>query len=600
MAGAITRRWSKTPVDSSSVAALCEALHLSPRIARLLVSRGVQRPEQAERYLTPTLHHLPDPFTMKGVERAAHRLADAIAQKQRVTLYGDYDVDGVTSSALLAAFLRPHGLDPAVYIPKRLIEGYGLNEEAVETIAGWGTQVLVTLDCGITASEEIARANAHSIDCIIVDHHRCPPALPPAYAVLNPHQDDCGYPDKVLAAVGVCFNLIIALRKVLRERGVYGADRASEPNLRRLLDLVALGTIADMVPLTGANRVFTHFGVAELRVARRPGVRALMDVAGIQPRRSDSGDVGFKLGPRINAAGRLADASVGVKLLLTEDMEEARKLAEALDQANGQRQRIEAEVFRSAVEVVDALPALPDALVLADPEWHPGVVGIVATKLVERYDRTAVLIGEGGRGSARAARGLHLYDALASVAGHLTKFGGHKAAAGLRIPFDRVEAFRADFDACVREALASGRCEASELLYDDELEPTEIDDTFYDALLRLEPFGNGNPEPLFRVDAVRVRSSQVVGGAHLKLRFEQGARGGLKAIAFRKADLFDAMYPGRELDLTAHLERSEYQGVESLELRIRDLRARDEAVLAGPTRSGGSQPEPGRLSSRAP
>lgn len=573
MAGAVARVWKKKQVDEAFAGELARALKIDPRIARLLVARGITELPSAERYLKPSLQHLPDPFSMKHVDRAAVRVAEAIEKNEKITLYGDYDVDGVTSSTLLASFLRHHGVEASVYIPKRLIEGYGLNREAVELIASRGTQLLITLDCGITASEEIARANEFGIQTIVVDHHRCPPALPPAYATLNPHQDDCPYPDKVLAAVGVCFNLIIAVRKVMRERGAYGGEgQPKEPNLKEMMDLVALGTIADMVPLTGVNRVLTHYGIGELREARRHGVRALMDVSGVLSRRTTSSDVGFRLGPRINAAGRLDDASVGVRLLLTNDMAEARVLAETLDHANASRQRIEADVFKEAVSMVDAMPALPNALVLAHPEWHPGVVGIVASKLVERYDRATVLIGEGGRGSARTARGIHLYDALADVAHHLTKFGGHRAAAGLRIAFDKIDIFRADFIARVEEAERIGATEEAVLIYDDEIQADDVDDEFYGELRRLEPFGNGNPEPLFRVRSCRVRTSQVVGGAHLKLRLQEGKRGGLKAIAFRRGEMIEAMFAGREIDMTAHLEKNEFQGFESIELRVRDVR----------------------------
>lgn len=568
-----SRRWVRSEVDVVAVERLSEHLSLSQRTARLLVARGVDELGAAERYLVPALDHLPDPFSMKGVARAASRIADALAGGHRITLYGDYDVDGVTSSALLASFLRLHGAAPEIYIPKRLVEGYGLNREAVEALAACGTQVLITLDCGITAADEIARANEHGIDCIVVDHHRCPAELPPAYATLNPHQADCAYPDKVLAAVGVCFNLIIALRRVLRERGNYAGRPGGEPNLRKLLDLVALGTISDMVPLTGVNRVLTWFGVSELRHARRCGIRALMDVAGIHARRCASQDVAFRLGPRINAAGRLDDASVGVKLLLAEDMDEARRLADALDRSNVERQRIEAEVFETAVARVDAMSEVPPALVLADPGWHPGVVGIVATKLVERYDRPCVLIGEGGRGSARSARGIHLYDALSDLAEHLTKFGGHRQAAGLRIAFERVAEFGRAFVARIVEEERRSGAQESMLVYDDDLSPEEIDDPFFDELRRLEPFGNGNPEPLFRVEKVRVKTAEVVGGRHLKLRLVEGKRGGLKAIAFKRAELRESLFPGREIELAFHIERNEFQGVESLELRVRDLRA---------------------------
>lgn len=571
MRGPVERTWIKAAVDEAAANQLAPILGIDLRTARLLVARGVRSAEEAERYLDPQLTHLPNPFLMKDVERAATRLADAIQNNERITLYGDYDVDGVTSTSLLASFLSHHGVEARSYIPKRLVEGYGLNREAVETIAGWGTDVLVTLDCGITAADEIARANEHDIQTIVVDHHKCPPRLPPAYATLNPHQDDCDYPDKVLAAVGVTFNLIIGIRKVLRERGVYASDDLAEPNLRRMLDLVALGTIADMVPLTGVNRVLTHFGMMELRWARRPGVRALMEVSKVRPARVDSGDVGFKLGPRINAAGRLNDATVGVNMLLTEDIAVARRHAESLDNANGSRQQIEGDVFRAAVEIVDGWSDLPHAIVLADETWHPGVVGIVCSKLVERYDRPALLVGEGGRGSARTAKGVHLYNAINDCSSFLTKFGGHRAAAGFRMPHKNVPEFRDALIARVSKDPDYGKQTESTLVYDDDLSAEEIDFSFHNELRRLEPFGLGNPEPLFRVPNVKVRHSRLLKGDHLKFRIEEGRFGGLNAIAFKRGDLYESMVPGRTLDLACHLELNEWAGLESLELRVRDL-----------------------------
>ena len=569
--GAVSRNWIQTEVDEGSTDRL-KRTGLHPRIARLLAARGVTDESSAVRYLNPQLTHLPDPFLMKDVDRAANRLADAVVRGESIALFGDYDVDGVTSSALMAAFLRAHGVEALVYIPKRLTEGYGLNKDAVETVAGWGTNLLITLDCGITASDEIERANSLGLDVIVVDHHKCPPELPPAYATLNPHQDDCGYPDKVLAAVGVCFNLIIATRKVLRDRDVYGQDQA-EPNLRRMMDLVALGTIADMVPLTGVNRVVTWFGMSELRSARRPGIRALMDVSRVRAARCGSSDVGFRLGPRINAAGRLDDATVGVRLLLTEQMDEARKLAETLDVANGNRQRIEADVYYEAVRRVDQCAALPDAIVLSDPEWHPGVVGIVCSKLVERYDRPAVLVGEGGRGSARTARGLHLYDALNDCRQFLSKFGGHRAAAGFRIPSANIDAFSAAFVERVSADPHWGQETESTLIYDDEITPEEIDRDCFFAIRQLEPFGTGNPQPLFRVPAARIKRAARVGNDHLKLRLEEGLFGGLEAIAFKRGELMSELSPGDAIELAAHLDLNEYAGLESLQLRVRDLRS---------------------------
>ncbi len=577
--GPVPRIWIRRPSDERVADALAGSLGLSPRMARLLVARGVDSAEAAGRFLEPRLEHLPHPFSLRELERAAGRLADAIERSEPVCLYGDYDVDGVTSSSLLAEFLSLHGLEAAVYIPRRLTEGYGLNAEAVEGIAASGAKLLITLDCGISSAEEVALANRLGLECVVVDHHRCPPILPATVATLNPHHPECPYPDKVLAAVGVTFNLVIGVRKVLRERGYYRPGRA-EPNLLRLTDLVALGTIADMVPLTGVNRVLTHFGLRALRRAERPGARALMEVARVAPARLDSGDVGFRLGPRINAAGRLHDATVGVRLLLAADIQTARPLAHALDEANGSRQRIEAEVFEDAVARVEALGALPDVLVLGEPTWHPGVVGIVASKLVERFDRPTVLVGEGGRGSGRTARGLHLYDAMRDCQGHLLKFGGHQAAAGLRMRFDALESFARDLLRRVQADPAYGSATEARLDYDDDLEPGDIDRQAVEVLRRLEPFGNANPQPVFRLGSVRVRDARVVGQDHLKLRLE-GDRRLLSAIAFKRAELYDACAPGAELDLAASLELNEYQGYESVELRVRDLRPSEPSERPG-------------------
>jgi len=564
------RRWVKIEVDEVAASALATALGIEVRWARMLVSRGVRDVETARRFLTPSLTDVPDPSVMRGLDRAAERLVEAIVRGDRVALYGDYDVDGVTSTVLLATFLQAVGLAPRTYIPQRLSEGYGLNPGAVDVLAGEGIQLLVTLDCGITAGDEIAKANALGIDCIVVDHHRCPPELPPAYAVLNPHQPDCAYPDKGLAAVGVCFNLLIGVRRVMRNRGLFNADRA-EPNLRRLLDLVALGTIADMVPLTGVNRTLVRFGLEELRAARRPGVRALLDVAAVRASKAQSGDVAFKLGPRINAAGRLADADVGVRLLLAQTMEEARPLADRLEAANGARQRLDAEVFAAAHAQVMAMGEnLPAAIVVYDDAWHPGVVGIVASKIVEAFARPTIIIGQGGRGSARTSRGVHVYDAIAQASRHLRKFGGHRAAAGLSLDPGDIPAFRADFVAAV-ERDPGLDISASDLAFDDDLDAHEVDFRCFEEIARFEPFGNGNPEPLFRLRYAQVASARVIGKNHLKMRIAPTTGSTLEAIAWRRGDLEPQLAPGRRVELAFHVEKNEFSGVETIELEVRDL-----------------------------
>jgi single-stranded-DNA-specific exonuclease len=526
-------------------------------------------PEEVDRYLTPRLGQMPDPFLLSGMEAASRRVARAIREGHRVTLYGDYDVDGVTSTALLQDFLLHHGLRARSYIPHRLEEGYGLNHEAVERLAAEGTDLLVTLDCGITAVDEVAAANARGMDVVVVDHHRCPPELPQAVATLNPHQPGCRYPDKVLAAVGVAFNLAAGVRKTLREEGAYGEDGPAEPNLRRALDLVALGTIADMVPLTGVNRLFAWFGLEEMRKAERPGLRALMEVSGVRPRRLGSQDVSFKLAPRINAAGRLEDASVGVHLLTASRMDEARRSAARLDAANADRRVIQAEVLAEARQQADQRGDAA-ALVLHHPDWHPGVVGIVASQLVEAYQRPVAVVGQDGRGSARTFGGLHLYDALSACGAHLLKFGGHRAAAGFRIAAASLEGFRAAFEVEVGRRGSEIATPPDAMPVDLEVRADEISLELARLLSRLEPFGIGNPQPVCRVEALPVQRAAVVGGQHLKLRVGAGPRP-LSAIAFRQADREPELSPGTPVELAGHLEVNDYAGFERVELRVRDL-----------------------------
>ncbi len=569
------RTWSLRSADPKKADRLDRELGCGPAVARILVCRGHDDPDAARRFLQPELGHMPHPYLMADLELAAGRLAEAILRNERIALFGDYDVDGVTSTALLKTFLHQHGQTARVYLPHRLREGYGLNAAAVEQLAGESTDLLVTLDCGITAADEIAHANALGMQTIVVDHHRCPPELPPALATLNPHQPHCTYPDKVLAAVGVCFNLVTGVRMKLRELGAY-PDRFRQPNLRELLDLVALGTIADMVPLTGVNRMLAWFGLREMRMVRRPGLRTLMEVSGVQPSRVSGQDVAFRLGPRINAAGRLDDATVGVQLLCAPTSEAARPLAERLDVANHDRRRIEAEVF-AAAEAQVAEQGVGPAVVVFDPDWHPGVVGIVASKLVEKFERPAIVIGEGGRGSARTSGGLHLYDALSRCDRHLLKFGGHRAAAGLRLLPDHLEAFRQDICGVIADLAAVEAETPDGTAYDLDLRIEDIRLGLARDLLRLEPFGVGNPEPTIRVMDLRVESSRIVGQDHLKLRLGPGPRT-VDAIAFRQGEREDDFPVGSSLDVLGCVDVNAFAGLERVQLRAHQLRPARSAV----------------------
>ncbi len=563
------RRWVEVAGDGEAAARLARALGLDPLAARVLAARGYRAADEAQAFLAARLEDLPDPASMKGMDAAVERLVRAIEGGERIACYGDYDVDGVTSTALLAGFVRAAGADAVTYVPHRLVEGYGLNVGAVEKLAREGVRLLVTLDCGITAASEVRAASALGVDAVVVDHHTVPVELPAAAAILNPHQAGCGYPSKDLAAVGVTFALLMALRRALRERGRFGPARP-EPNLKDALDLVALGTVADVVPLVGANRILVRWGLEALARSRRPGVRALKRVAGIaEGTPVTAGQVGFRLGPRINAAGRLDDAGRGVRLLLTAEPAEAEALAGELDRENQARQEIERRILEEATQdAVARVRAGARGLVLARDGWHAGVVGIVASRIAERFHRPAVLVamaGDEGKGSGRSVEGFHLYDALAACAPHLARFGGHRHAAGVTVERARLDAFREAFEGHARDRLAEEdlvpRCRI-----DGWVAEEDVTDRAAADLARLGPFGAGHPEPVFALRGAATRARTVgADGAHLKL-----ALGGLDAIGFGMGDRLGAC--AGPLDAAFTIGFDEWDGARRLQLRLRDVR----------------------------
>ncbi|HEY1907894.1 MAG TPA: single-stranded-DNA-specific exonuclease RecJ [Myxococcaceae bacterium] len=555
-------------------------LGLDPLAARVLVARGIAEPQDAARFLSHELTDLPDPFRMKGMAVAVERLIRAVVQGEKITLYGDYDVDGVCSTALLSLFLDALGVAAETYIPHRIDEGYGLNLRAVERIAREGARLLVSLDCGIASVAEVARARELGMDVVVVDHHTVPETLPPATAVLNPHQPGCEYPTKVLCAAGVAFNLVMALRRSLRTLGWFQTRR--EPPLKPLMDLVALATVCDVVPLTGANRILVRHGLDALGRADRPGVRALKEVAGLETEGSVSaGQVGFRLGPRINAAGRLDDASVGLQLLRTRSLAEARDLAVRLDQANTERQSIERRMLEEAVAQAEERHGAR-GLVLWAEGWHPGVVGIVAARIVERFHKPTLVIGvQGGvgKGSARSIEGFHLVEALTECAEHLSRYGGHRHAAGVTVDAGRLLDFRRAFESVaarrLREEDLEPRCRVDAVVH-----PEELTERAVDALAVLGPFGAGNPEPTFVAEALRAQGRLLTaknGGApHLKLVLPEAPA--LDTIGFglgpRLAEVDGAV------DLAFQPSIDTWNGRTRVSLKIRDFRAAEAAVLS--------------------
>jgi single-stranded-DNA-specific exonuclease len=536
-------------------------------IGAILARRGIVEQEQLERYLAPSLASLDEPMQMAGMPEAVDRLLRAIAGRDAITVYGDYDVDGVTSTAILVDFLTRVGATVDYYIPDRRTEGYGLNAGAVRELAA-KTQVLVTVDCGITATAEIALARDLGVDVIVVDHHRVPSVLPPAVACLNPHRPDCAYPFADLCAAGVTFMLVAALRRGLRESGAFASR--PEPDVRDLLELVALATVADMVPLVGTNRTLVASGLQRMAMTRRPGMRALLDVSIADPAAVTATDLGFRLGPRVNARGRISHAGEAVELLLTPDPERARQLAGALDAANRERRELEKATLAAAIEHVTSRDLEAEAaLVLYEPTWHAGVLGLVATRLVSRFHRPAIVIGEGGRGSGRSIEGLDLHAAIAGASQHLEQFGGHPAAAGVTIREGEMQDFAAAFAEQVRARVGEPPF-VPVLRPDVEVEPHALSLAMVDQLARLEPFGQQNPEPLMVARRLTVQKKRVVGDSHLKMSLGDAS---LDAIAFGLGDVA-ASVPGT-VDVAFKLTRNSYRGRVSLQLKVEDLRPAD-------------------------
>jgi single-stranded-DNA-specific exonuclease len=521
--------------------------------ARLLANRGITTIDEAGEFLNPSLQRLHDPYLMRGMAEAVDRLVRALRGQESIVIYGDYDVDGITATAVLSWFFRDIGVPVPYYLPHRLREGYGLNAEAVQKLAAQGTRVLITVDCGITGHEEVQLAKRLGIDVIVTDHHQVPPTLPDAVAVLNPHQSECPYPGKELAGVGVAFKLVMALRGRLRQESRW-AERL--PNLRRHLDLVALGTVADVAPLLGENRILVRHGLQELTRSQKLGVQTLKRVARIAAHDIGPRQVGYTLAPRLNAAGRLAAAKAGVELLLSDDAVRAEKLARYLDAVNRERQAVQAQIYAEARAAIEADGGVADrwAIVLASERWHPGVVGIVASKLVEEYGRPTVLIGldeQTGKGSGRSIAAFHLYKALVACQEHLAGFGGHEHAAGIRIDRAQVPAFQEALNRVARERLTAAEC-APLLSIDAEVRLDEIDDGLLEFIERLEPFGEGNPPPVLLARGVEVTDAPALVGKdqqHLRLTLRQGQTtfGGIgfamgQRLTQAKAGLLDIVF----------------------------------------------------------
>lgn len=563
------RRWSMKEVNERAVNGLEHALAVPRLHARLLAARGIDTKLLAEEFLYPSLAKLGDPLQMKGVAEAVSRLVTAKECGETVCIHGDYDVDGVTAVVLLVSFFRQVGIPVCHVIPKRLETGYGLSKEGIDEAVNLGASLIITVDCGITSVAEARYCKERGVDLIITDHHTPGKNIPEAIAVINPLQPGCNASFRKFAGVGLAFNLAIALRSKLRTLKHFSAG--VEPNLRAYLDLVTLGTIADLVPLVGENRIIAAFGLKELSCTGRVGIQALKQVASISSAVT-AADVGFRLAPRINAAGRLDDALRGVELLLSADRSEAELLAAELDAANRERQEIEKEILAEALWRLESDATLlgRTAVVMASEDWHPGVIGIVASRVVEQCHRPVILLsvqGGEGRGSGRSIPAFHLFNALAASAQHLIKFGGHQQAAGLSLAMENFVGFYDAFDRYAAENLCPNDL-VPELLLDAEVSPADIDLRLLEFLEQLKPFGMGNPEPVFLIRNLQVVQCRTIKDNHLKLRL-RSEETILEAIGFKMAGRANE---NDRIDIAFLPERNIWNGRETLQLRLKDIR----------------------------
>ncbi len=550
-------------------------------LARVLAGRGTT-PQTYEDDVEPQIRRLmPDPSILTGMESAAARLADAVEQRERVALFGDYDVDGATSSALLALYLRYFGLDVAIHIPDRITEGYGPNIPAIEGFKRDSYQLLVMLDCGTTSFAPLKRAAELKLPALVIDHHLAEPELPEAIAIVNPNRQDDLSGLGHLCAAGVAFMTLVALNRELRRRGAFVSIK--EPDLLGMLDLVALGTVADVVPLIGLNRAFVARGLDVMRRRERIGMTALADIARIGGP-PEPYHLGFLIGPRINAGGRIGDAALGARLLTSTDPDEAASIAETLDRLNRERQVIEKATLDEAygsLATLDTSADSPAVIVTYGEGWHPGVVGLVAARVKERFSRPALAIafdGDTGTGSARSIVGVDLGRAVrkAVAEGLLIKGGGHVMAAGLTIKRDRLDALSAFLEAELSASVVAARSERT-LDIDAVSTASAATPDLVQLLAKAGPFGSGRPEPIIAFAQHRVTYAGVVGENHVRLTLEDQQRGQLKAIAFRAAEepLGRALLAarGRTLTLAGSLSLDRWQGTESVQLRVIDVAA---------------------------
>lgn len=567
----MSKVWLTLRSDPSQVTKLRGMCNLPPALCSVLAQRGLTSRDHIDRFLQPRLGDLSLPFELPDMDEAATRIWYAIEKGERITVFGDYDVDGITSTSLLSRILLELGANVRAFIPSRMNEGYGLTVTAFKRcVAEQSPSLIITVDCGTNSAESVELAASQGIDVVVTDHHEPGEQLSPACAIVNPKLTNVTSL-RNLAGVGVCFKVCHALLMIGRHRKSSAAHRI---DLRKYLDIVAMGTVADVVPLLEENRIFVHRGLQCLSQTQWPGLQALKGTSGLKTNQSLSTyHIGFVLAPRINAAGRVGGVEDALELFLTNDRSRGSCLAEVLDAANRRRQEIEKAITREAMEWIDSffIPEKHYGIVVAGKDWHPGVVGIVASRLSSKYNRPVVVLGFGecgrGRGSGRSIEGFNIYESLQQCAQYLVKFGGHEQAAGLTIDYENVDVFRKTFNRAARSVLAESDMRPT-LEIDSWIELDDVDWALLEGLKKMEPFGQDNREPVFAVKGAQLAGvPRIVGDRHLKFAVKT-RRGSLDAIAFG----FAGQPLPEKLDLAFVMQENDFMGRRSIQLNVKDFR----------------------------
>ncbi len=562
----LQKNWVLKEFDKSRVVEMSKEFHISPLVSIILFNRGIRSSEEIADFLKCDLESLHDPYLLKDMDKAVSRIRSARENSEKITIYGDYDVDGITSIAILYKHLKSMGFEVDYYVPDRMQEGYGVNRDALDKIKENGTKVLITVDTGITAVDETEYAREIGMDIIVTDHHECKESIPNAYAAIDPKRKDCSYPFKNLAGVGVAFKLIQALDE----------GTSVKELMNRYADLICLGTVADISPLIDENRIMVTEGLRRFRTTENIGLKALIDVSINNSKAITTSTIGYIIAPRINASGRLGCASRSVEMFLTDDENRAYELANSLCEENTIRQQTEQQMFAEALEYIDQNPEIKDDRVLIIPHknWHHGIVGIVSSKITEKFYKPSILFaidGDEAKGSGRSISGYNLFEALENCSGLLEKFGGHELAAGLSIKTENIESFRREINKCAEQKLGESK-PIPTVSIDAVIKPAYITLETVEDINRLQPFGVENPTPVFAVRNIKVHKiSTMSEKKHLRMTLLKDGKF-LDAVGFGMGEYFNFIKEGDFVEVAFGLDINDYKGYKNVQLILKDVR----------------------------